>query len=172
MKIVLLGYMASGKSTIGKILAEKLNLPFIDLDNYIEEKEEKTISELFKAKGEIYFRKQEHFYLKELLAKDESFVLSLGGGTPCYAGNMDVLATYKNAKTVYLKASITTITNRLMLAKEARPLVANLEKEQLTEFIAKHLFERSYFYNKAIHVLTTDNKDKEQLALELKVLLS
>ncbi|RSC93022.1 shikimate kinase [Tenacibaculum singaporense] len=167
MKIVLLGYMASGKSTIGRILAEKTQTPFIDLDEYIEEKERKTVSEIFEQKGEIYFRKQEHVYLKNLLEKEGDFVLSLGGGTPCYARNMEVLLSFNNAKSVYLKTSIHTIVNRLTNEKSQRPLVARLNKEELTEFVAKHLFERSYYYNQAQYKITIDDKNKDEIVEDL-----
>ncbi|AZJ35763.1 shikimate kinase [Tenacibaculum singaporense] len=172
MKIVLLGYMASGKSTIGRILAEKMQTSFIDLDEYIEEKERKTVSEIFEQKGEIYFRKQEHIYLKELLEKEGDFVLSLGGGTPCYARNMEVLLSFSNAKSVYLKTSIHTIVNRLTSEKSKRPLVARLNKEELTEFVAKHLFERSYYYNQAQYKITIDDKNKDEIVEDLLSLLS
>ena len=85
MIIVLIGYMASGKSTIGRILADKLNYSFIDLDDYIEEKEQTSVSEIFKSKGEIYFRKLETTSLQALLNNKDNLVLSLGGGTPCYS---------------------------------------------------------------------------------------
>ncbi|WP_428740375.1 shikimate kinase [Tenacibaculum sp.] len=172
MKIVLLGYMASGKSTIGKILAEKRQIPFIDLDAYIEKKENMSVSEVFSGKGEIYFRKQEHVYLKELLEKKEDFVLSLGGGTPCYAGNMKVLQSSANVKSVYLKTSINTVLERLENEKGQRPLLADLGKDELAEFIAKHLFERSYYYNQATYTLTVDNKSVEETTVELQELLA
>ncbi|AZJ31682.1 MULTISPECIES: shikimate kinase [Tenacibaculum] len=172
MKIVLLGYMASGKSTVGRVLAEKMQIPFIDLDEYIEEKEGKTVSEIFENNGEIYFRKQEHVYLKELLEKQNKFILSLGGGTPCYAGNMDVLLSVNDVKSVYLKTNITTIVDRLTNEKSKRPLVARLNKDELSEFVAKHLFERSYFYNKATYKLIVDNKSIHETVEELEKLLS
>ncbi|GFD82090.1 shikimate kinase [Tenacibaculum sp. KUL118] len=172
MKIVLLGYMASGKSTIGRVLAEKMQIPFIDLDEYIEEKEGKTVSEIFENNGEIYFRKQEHVYLKKLLEKQNKFILSLGGGTPCYAGNMDVLISVNDVKSVYLKTNITTIVDRLTNEKSKRPLVARLNKDELSEFVAKHLFERSYFYNKATYKLIVDNKSIHETVEELEKLLS
>lgn len=172
MKIVLLGYMASGKSTIGKILAEKMKISFIDLDTYIEEKEKMSVSDVFKEKGEIYFRKQEHVYLKELLDKKEDFVLSLGGGTPCYAGNMNVLLSYDDVTSIYLKTSIQTIMERLVNEKSQRPLVARLNEDELAEFIAKHLFERSYYYNQATHKLVVDNKDVNETVENLQVILS
>lgn len=172
MKIVLLGYMASGKSTIGRILAEKRQISFIDLDEYIEKKERKTVSEIFEQKGEIYFRKQEHIYLKELLEKEGNFILSLGGGTPCYAGNMDVLLSFNDVKSVYLKTSINTIVDRLINEKSKRPLVARLNKEELAEFVAKHLFERSYFYNQANYKVTVDNKTVDEAIEDLQSILS
>ncbi|UTD14357.1 shikimate kinase [Tenacibaculum mesophilum] len=172
MKIVLLGYMASGKSTVGRVLAEKMQIPFIDLDEYIEEKEGKTVSEIFENNGEIYFRKQEHVYLKKLLEKQNKFILSLGGGTPCYAGNMDVLLSVNDVKSVYLKTNITTIVDRLTNEKSKRPLVARLNKDELSEFVAKHLFERSYFYNKATYKLIVDNKSIHETVEELEKLLS
>ena len=167
MKIVLIGYMASGKSTIGRLLATKMGLSFIDLDDYIEEKEQNSISEIFETKGEIYFRKQEHFYLKELLALNANFILALGGGTPCYAGNMELLLAAKEVKTVYLQTSISTIVNRLTNERNKRPLVARLNESELPEYIAKHLFERSYFYNKATLKLKIDNKNESIIVSEL-----
>ena len=171
MKIVLIGYMASGKSTIGKLLAHNMYLPFIDLDQYIEEKEGKTISEIFEDKGEIYFRYQEHFYLKELLASENKFVLSLGGGTPCYAGNMKLISDNEDSKSIYLQASIKTITDRLKKQRQKRPLVSELTDDKLTEFVAKHLFERREFYEQSNFKIKVDDKEINEIVTELRVLL-
>jgi shikimate kinase len=170
MKIVLLGYMASGKSTIGKELAKKLYINFIDLDDYIEDKEKMSISAIFKQKGEIYFRRIEHIYLKEILSSDEKFVLSLGGGTPCYANN---IAFINNADAVsfYLKTSIKTLVERLVKEKSRRPLVADLDDEQITEFVAKHLFERRFYYEQAKFVVHIDNKLITDVVTEIRILL-
>ncbi len=164
--------MASGKSTFGKILAEKLNYQFIDLDDYIEKNEKLTINDIFKIKGEIHFRKLETLYLKELLDSKKDLVLSLGGGTPCYGSNMDLILNEKDVKSIYLKASISTLMARLKNEKSKRPLVANIETDELlAEFIGKHLFERSQFYSRANVTITTDNKSLkdiiEELVLEL-----
>ncbi|WP_422091256.1 shikimate kinase [Tenacibaculum ovolyticum] len=172
MKIVLIGYMASGKSTIGRLLSQKMNFSFIDLDDYIEEKEKMTVSEIFEKKGEIYFRKAEHLYLKELMLLDKDIVLSLGGGTPCYAGNMDIITEYKNTNAIYLKTSIATIVERLTNEKNQRPLVARLKEDELAEFVAKHLFERSYFYNKSKYKLAVDTKNTAEIVEEIYQLLS
>lgn len=170
MKIVLLGYMASGKSTIGKQLSKRINLPFIDLDAYIEEQEKKTVSTIFKEEGEVYFRLKEHQYLKELLNKKERFILSLGGGTPCYANNMKLIKENKETVSVYLFTSVRVLVNRILNNKNSRPLVANLEDDELKEFIAKHLFERSYFYEQADEKIIINKKSIEEIVAELHFL--
>ena len=170
MKIVLIGYMSSGKSTIGKHLADKLFLPFIDLDIYIEKKEKKSVSDIFKNKGEIYFRLIEHKYLKEILISDQKVVLSLGGGTPCYADNMNLINT-ANAISFYLQTSIKVLVDRLTKEKDDRPLIASLEDNKISEFVAKHLFERRAFYEKANFIIKTEGKSKSEIIKELNVLL-
>lgn len=168
MIVVLIGYMASGKSTLGRILADKLTYEFIDLDDYIENKEKLTISNIFKMKGEIYFRKMETYYLKELLDNKNNLVLSLGGGTPCYSQNMNVILKTNNVKSLYLKASIPTLIARLKNEKSTRPLIAHIETDDLlTEFIGKHLFERSHYYSQANLTVTTDNKLEKDIIEEL-----
>lgn len=162
-KIILVGYMGSGKTTIGKKLADNLQIPFIDLDQYIEVKEELSITDLFDKKGEVYFRKKEHMYLKELMERTENFVLSLGGGTPCYANNHLYLQS-KDVESIYLKASITTLENRLTISTN-RPLLKHVTN--LKEYIAQHLFERNYFYNFSQHTIVIDNKDTEIIVDEI-----
>ena len=168
-KIILLGYMGSGKSTIAQKLAKLLNLNFIDLDQYIEEKENISIKKLFEANKEIQFRKLEHHYLKELINNSDSFVLSLGGGTPCYANN-HLLLQQDDSMSVYLKASIKTLTERLKDEKHSRPLLASQSDDELPEFIAKHLFERSYFYTHAKHTVKVDEKSLETIVNEIAAL--
>ena len=168
MIVVLIGYMASGKSTLGRILAKKLSYEFIDLDDYIEKNEKSTISNIFKLKGEIHFRKLETHYLNELLNSKSNLVLSLGGGTPCYSNNMDLVLNAKNVKSFYLKTSIPTLIARLKNEKSKRPLVAHIKTdEMLVEFIGKHLFERSQFYNLANVTLATDKKSAKDIIEEL-----
>lgn len=170
MKIILLGYMGSGKSTLAKALASELHLPFADLDDYIIDKEKKSIKEIFQTKGEIYFRLQESKYLKELLDNPIDTVLALGGGTPCYANNMELIK--KEAVSFYLKGSIATICQRLRSEKEQRPLIASLNDEQLTEFVAKHLFERRNFYEQANETISIDQKSTDELLQELLVMIN
>ena len=170
MHIILLGYMASGKSTIGKQLSKKLGIPFLDLDTYIYEKENKSVSEIFSQNGEIYFRKKEHEYLREVLENQQDYILSLGGGTPCYANNIELILN-KNSISIYLKASIQTLSNRLLKNKNLRPLVAFLEDDQVPEFIAKHLFERRFFYEQARKVVVIDQKSVSEIVDEIGTLL-
>jgi shikimate kinase len=166
MHIVLLGYMASGKSTIGKLLSKQTNYPFLDLDEHITKNEKLTIPEIFAQKGEIYFRKKEHEYLKEVLQNKQDVILSLGGGTPCYANNMELIHQ-QNALSIYLRASIATLTDRIVKHKSTRPLVAFLTDEQVPEFIAKHLFERSFFYEQAQKTVTIDAKTEKEIVQEI-----
>lgn len=170
-KIVLVGYMGSGKSTIGKILSKKTGIPFFDLDEIIEENTQKTISELFLEIGEIKFRKLEHETLNHFLATQIDFILSLGGGTPCYANNHLQLQK-EGVHSVYLKASLNELIKRLVPQKKHRPLIASKDGEDFQEFIAKHLFERSYFYNQAKYVVSVDTKMPDVIADEIIGLLA
>ena len=163
--------MGIGKTTIGIQLARKLFLNFTDLDDFIEEKEQQSIKEIFKQKGEIYFRKIEHKYLKQFINENESYVLSLGGGTPCYAGNLDLILKDKKSLSFYLRGSIPTLFKRLSENKFKRPLISDLSDDQLTEYIAKHLFERSLFYDKATHKISIDNKEIQEIVTEIRILL-
>ena len=165
MIISLVGYMGSGKSHISKILSEKLNFKLIDLDKEISRRNKSTISEIFEKKGEIHFRKLERETLEEILASEENVILSLGGGTPVYYNNMEIINN--NSKSVFLRASVGTLSERLLKQKEKRPLIAKISDEDLPEFIAKHLFERNEFYNKAQANVITDNKTPEDIVDEI-----
>ncbi|WP_299437444.1 shikimate kinase [uncultured Aquimarina sp.] len=167
MNIILLGYMGSGKSSIGRDLAFKLKMNCLDLDDYIETQEKKSINQIFQDKGEIYFRKKENLYLKEVLETKNNSIISLGGGTPCFAGNLELIKNNKSAKSVYLKTSLQELVNRLFLEKEKRPLIAHItSKDDLKDFIRKHLFERSFYYNQAEFVISTDDKTVEEIVVE------
>jgi len=168
MIVALMGYMGSGKSTIGKKLATVLNYRFVDMDDYISSKENTTIPELFRTKGEIYFRKKEAFYLNEILNSKDNIVLALGGGTPCYGNNLSLLLNNSRVSLFYLKLSIPLLVQRLFKEKTNRPLINHLKtEEELTEFIGKHLFERTQYYNQASKIIVSDNKSEKDIVEEI-----
>lgn len=156
-KIILVGYMGSGKTTIGKLLSETLGIPFYDLDNLIANEEESSVQNIFSKKGEIYFRKLESKLFRDFINTSNSFVLSIGGGTPCYANNHLILQN-DGIDSFYLKNSTEALVNRLKAEKQHRPLISNLSDEDLQDFVRKHLFERSYFYFQSKNTIETENK--------------
>ncbi|MGG7033582.1 MAG: shikimate kinase [Flavobacterium sp.] len=166
-KVVLLGYMGSGKSIIGDLISKFERKNFLDLDEVIENRMQKSIKIIFEQRGEIYFRKIEHEIFSELMKNSESFVLSLGGGTPCYANNHELL-NLENVVSVYLRASIDTLYKRLSAETDKRPLLANKSEEELREFIAKHLFDRSFYYNQATIKIDVDDKSPQEIITEIK----
>lgn len=165
MILVLLGYMGCGKSSVGRQLAVHLGYEFIDLDVQIEKEEARTISEIFSEKGEIYFRKKENNTLKYLINTSENLVIALGGGTPCYSDTMNFLNSNPGTISVYIKTPLEVLTNRLYTEKSKRPVIAHIEKkEDLMDFIRKHLFERSFFYNQASLVIDAKDTSVEAIA--------
>lgn len=165
-KIILTGYMACGKTATSKILAQKLNLNILDLDHYIEKKEQISIEKIFETKGEIYFRKQEIKWLNHIIEHENDFVLSLGGGTPCFGENYKHLQN-PEIPSFYLQTSVQEIVKRLKYSKQVRPLLKNLNHENWEDFISKHLFERNYYYNFAQYKVNTNNKDNKTVAEEI-----
>ena len=139
--------MGSGKSTLGKKLANKLKLQFLDLDQLIEEQEHCTISEIFKNKGEDYFRALETAVLKDLMLIKTDFVLSLGGGTPCFNNNIEFINS--TGTSIYLKYNAGILTSRLLAAKQERPLIAGKNEEELKQFVDDLLTQRESFYLKS-----------------------
>jgi shikimate kinase len=170
-KIILLGYMGCGKSTIANRVSKITNIPFVDLDKNIEERTNLSINEIFEQRGEIYFRKLEREVLLDLLNTSGEIIIGLGGGTPCYANNHELLKE-DNIMSIYLKASVDTLFERLVSKKSKRPLIANKTDDELKEFIAQHLFERSFYYNHAKHKLVIDEKSKDETAQEIVCLLA
>ena len=170
--IFLIGYMGSGKSVIGRELSKSISYSFYDLDNFITTNEGLTINQIFEQKNELYFREIETKYLKELISKDEDKVVSLGGGTPCYSNNMDLILKTTNADSIYLNRSIDFLVDRLFHKISFRPLIAHLKsKEELKEFISKHLFERNQYYLSSKKILKTNNLKIDEVVKELKLLL-
>lgn len=159
MKISLLGYMGAGKSSLGRNLALKLGIPFLDLDAQIAAKAGQSVSELILNAGEIHFRQLEREVLLDCL-QEPSFVLALGGGTPCYFDNMQTVNA--NSISFYLEKSIADLFDILQKDRRERPLIAHLADDDLKEFIAKHLFERRNFYEQAIFKVSQKQKDPNE----------
>ncbi|RKT00239.1 shikimate kinase [Flavobacterium sp. 123] len=170
-KIILLGYMGCGKSTIANKLSKIIQIPFVDLDKIIEQKTNLTINQIFETQGEVYFRKLEHEVFVELLNSTENMIIGLGGGTPCYANNHELLQR-EDVISIYLKASIETLFDRLVTNKSKRPLIADKSEDEMKEFIAKHLFDRSFYYNQAQHKVIVDNKTIDETVADIVEILA
>lgn len=168
MIVVLLGYMGSGKSSVGKILANLKGRKFLDLDNYIEQQEQLSIADLFEKRGPIEFRKIEVKAVQKICRTNTNIVLALGGGTPCYGNTMVFLNNHPDVFTIYLKSSVGTLKNRLIFEKSKRPLIANIDDNDLAEFIAKHLFERSKYYNQAQWSISVDGLPLEEVVSKIQ----
>jgi len=170
-KIILLGYMGCGKSTIANRLSKITTIPCLDLDKCIEERTNLSIKEIFEQQGEIYFRKLEREVLIDLLNAPGDLILGLGGGTPCYANNHELLKG-DNIMSIYLKASVETLFERLVSNKTKRPIIANKTDDELKEFIAKHLFDRSFYYNQAQYKVSIDGKSKDETTQDILDILA
>ncbi|MGB8491247.1 MAG: shikimate kinase [Bacteroidales bacterium] len=145
-KIFLIGFMGSGKSTTAKKLASKLGWTFIDLDQKIEEKAGKRITQIFSGEGEDWFRRLESETLREAISAEHA-VISTGGGTPCYSVNMDLMVS--SGLTVYLKMTPEQLRNRLSHSTSTRPLLKGMKEDELLGFIERKLDEREKWYLKA-----------------------
>lgn len=143
-KIFLIGYMAVGKSTLGKKIASILDFNFIDLDNLIEEKLNCSINTIFEKYGERAFRETESEQLKTV---NDKVVLSTGGGTPIFKSNMDYMLD--NGLVVYLEMPTQMLVDRILQGKNKRPLVKGISDDNLPDFVENHLMERLPFYNQA-----------------------
>ena len=162
--IFLIGYMGAGKSVVGKLLSQINGFNFYDLDEYIEAKEGKKVSEIFNQNNEVYFRKIENKYLKEISLLKDNKIISTGGGTPCFQNNFEIINESPNSTSIYLKANIDVLVNRLKYSIDNRPIISHLTDEyKLKEFITKHLFERNYYYEKSRIKIVTDNLEPTEI---------
>ena len=170
--IILIGYMGSGKTTVGRQLALALGRTFYDLDWYIEMRYHRTVAQLFAERGEEGFREIERNMLHEA-AEFEDIVLSCGGGTPCFFDNMDYMN--QQGQVVYLHCSPEVLHQHLLMGKTERPLLKGKSPEELISFIREQLASREHYYNKAAYQLDVtlmDNYDKIRITVDkLKELL-
>ena len=164
-RIILIGYMGAGKTTVGKALAAELGLRFYDLDWYIESRRRKTVAQLFAELGEEGFRRIERNMLHEV-AEFEGVLISCGGGTPCFYDNMQYIN--QQGLTLYLKASPEVLYKHLKMGKSVRPLLLNKTPEEVQRFISEHLQAREQFYTRAqftLDVNLMDNFDKIKISV-------
>lgn len=165
-RIILIGYMGSGKTTVGKALSKDTGMMFYDLDWYIESRMRKTVAQIFAEKGEEGFRKIEHNMLHEV-AEFENVIISCGGGTPCFFDNIDYIN--QQGEVVYLKATPDVLYRHLLMGKVERPLIKNKTPEELIAYITEQVAKREEFYNKARYTLDVslmDNYEKIQLSVD------
>ncbi len=165
-RIIIIGYMGAGKTTVGKALSKELGIAFYDLDWYIESRMRKTVSKIFAEKGEEGFRKIEYNMLHEV-AEFEDIIISCGGGTPCFFDNIDYLN--QQGETIYLKARPDVLYGHLKMAKVERPLLKDKSPEEMQQFIGEQLEKREPYYLKAKHVLDVsllDNYEKIKITVE------
>ena len=175
IRIILLGYMGAGKTTVGHALAKDLGLMFYDLDWYIETRMHTTVAQIFKERGEDGFRQIERNMLHEV-AEFENVIISCGGGTPCFFDNMEYMN--QQGETIYLQCSPEVLAKHLRMGKTVRPLIVGKTDEELHQYIRESLVAREPYYTKAKHTLNVDlmdnyekikisvNKAKELLGLK------
>lgn len=172
MIIVLCGYMGSGKSLIGRKLANELGFSFQDLDDEIEKEEKMKISQIFSEKGEIAFRKIEIDVLERRLKSEKNLVLALGGGTPCYGNNLETIKSNPDTHMIYLKVNLDTLTQRLFSERAKRPLLHEMDNEdKLYDYIRKHLFERQYYYMQSDFFVEASAKTPAEIVTAIKTKL-
>ena len=158
--------MGAGKTTVGKALSRELNVPFYDLDWYIESRMRKTVPQIFAESGEEGFRRIEHNMLHEV-AEFENVIISCGGGTPCFFDNME----YLNAQgdTIYLKATPEVLHKHLQMGKSIRPLLRDKTPQQMLEFIKQQLDTREPYYSKAKNTLDVNLLDTyEKISISVR----
>ncbi|GAB3823870.1 shikimate kinase [Pontibacter rugosus] len=162
MLIFLIGMMGSGKTTLGRQLAQHLGYTFIDLDEYIVQQQGQSIAQIFEQQGQDYFRVLERKALEELVEQYEQAVISTGGGAPCFFDNIDFINQY--GISIFLDVSINVLSSRLIAqGQEERPLLTGKSETDLISFLAKTLDYRKQFYDRATHVLQASEQCIERM---------
>lgn len=159
MKIYLIGFMGSGKTYWGRQLAQKLSIPFFDMDEQIVNSEGRSINDIFKEYGEEYFRLKEKGILHLITESHASFVMACGGGSPCYFNNIDYMN--QSGTTVWVNTPLPVLFNRLVQEKDKRPLLKNLSDTELNSFIIKKFSDRKIYYEQADVMI-----DDEEISLD------
>jgi shikimate kinase len=165
MRIFIIGYMGSGKSTFGPKLARVMDFPFYDLDDIFEARYRISINDFFRKYGEKYFREIEHTLLKEFTEND-NLVLASGGGTPCYHHNMELMN--QKGITIYLKVTEDTLLKRLKESPRKRPVLMTFNNEAYEQQVIEHIRLRESFYNQAHLTLEGNNLKATDVAIRLR----
>lgn len=163
MKVFLIGFMGVGKSTLGKALAEHLKLPFFDLDERIEAAEGESIAEIFQDCGERQFRVMETEHLNEVIENNDSYLLACGGGTPCFDDNLETMKA--EGVVVWLDMPVVAMVNRLNDFKASRPLLAQLDREGMIDYVSTLFSKRRKFYKQAHIHFQVDVKNPDDILL-------
>ena len=163
MRIYLVGYMGCGKSTIGRKVADLLEISFVDLDKYIEERYFKSVPAIFAEEGENGFREKERTSLLEV-SQFENVVVGTGGGTPCFFDNMELMNS--NGVTVYIAPDADVLATRLIKSRTERPLIAGKSWDELISFINDALVKRAPFYEKSKIIIRGENNLDPQLVID------
>lgn len=166
MRIYLIGFMGCGKSTLGKPIARAMEYDFVDLDNYIEEQQGMSIPEIFAQKGEKIFRELENHYLCEISERD-NIVISTGGGTPCFNGNMEIMN--RSGTTIYLCQDVDILVSRLRNARVKRPLIDGKTDSELRTYIVETLGKREEYYRQAAITVANPSRDASRIINFLKI---
>lgn len=161
MRVYIIGYMGSGKSTLVPKVARHLGIPGYDLDHLFEQRYKISIHDFFRKYGEKHFREIEHDLLKSLLS-EQDFILATGGGTPCFFENMQLMN--ESGLTIYLRLPPAALLKRLSQSKKRRPVLQNFEEESLGTQLAEHLDERELYYMQAQWILEILKPDPQELA--------
>lgn len=164
MKIFFIGFMGSGKTHTGRLVSQKLGLPFFDLDEQIVNQENRSINEIFEKEGEEFFRKTEKEVLHILTESHDAFVMATGGGTPCYFNNIGYMK--EEGLTVWINTPTEVLFQRLIREQENRPLLRSLSPEQLRSFIQKKIADRRIYYEQADVMIQEGEEDRLEEILQ------
>jgi shikimate kinase len=157
--------MGSGKTHWGRLLSKKLGLAFYDLDTVIVEQEKKSVADIFTEKGEEYFRYQEKEALERIAAEQDGFILSCGGGTPCFFNNIEFMK--KNGKVIWLNTSTDVLKQRLLRERKSRPLIREVDESDLERYIVRKLSERRMYYQQSDVTVNEESVTLEELIVLL-----
>jgi shikimate kinase len=168
LKIFLLGYMGSGKTTVGRKLAGHMGYSFLDMDTEIEKQQGMTINQVFEKQGEAFFRSLEHELLLKIFNMD-NLVISTGGGVPCFGNNLELIN--KNGVSVYLRLTPEILTSRLRFSRKTRPLINELPEDELLNFVHQQLEQRESWYLGATLTCNALNMNIEELAENISTVM-